>query len=79
MFLLILLLININIANGQPNQSTLVFYMQDVGKGPNATILSVITTKDKVWSYNTFRIIFAVDDPVTLTSSPTSTQIGSVQ
>ncbi|KAL5056405.1 hypothetical protein RYX36_037087 [Vicia faba] len=69
-FLSILLLINIKIAYGQPNQSILVFYMQDVGKGPNATVLPIIGIKDKVWSYNTFGTIFAVDDPITLTSSP---------
>ncbi|CAI8616122.1 unnamed protein product [Vicia faba] len=78
-FLSILLLIKIKITYGQPNQSILVFYMQDVGKGPNATVLPIIGIKDKVWSYNTFGTIFAVDDPITLTSSPTSTQIGSAQ
>lgn len=78
-FVLMLLLITINITNGQPNRSTLVFYMHDVGKGPKATVLPVIGIKDKVWSYNTFGTIFVVDDPVTLTPSPTSTQIASTQ
>lgn len=78
-FFSILLLITINIANTQPNQSTLVFYMQDVGKGPNATVSPVIGIKDKDWSYNTFGTIFVVDDPVTLTPSPTSTQVGRAQ
>ncbi|XP_058751454.1 pterocarpan synthase 1-like [Vicia villosa] len=78
-FFSMLLLITINLANSQPNRSTLVFYMQDVGKGPKATVSPVIGIKDKVWSYNTFGTIFVVDDPIRLSASPTSTQIGSAQ
>ncbi|KAL5056393.1 hypothetical protein RYX36_037075 [Vicia faba] len=45
----ILLFITINIANGQaqPNQSTLVFYLQDIGKGHKATVLPVIDINGK--------------------------------
>ncbi|XP_058733268.1 pterocarpan synthase 1-like [Vicia villosa] len=77
----ILLFITINIANGQaqPTQSTLVFYLQDVGKGPKATVATVIGINGKVWSYNTFGTIFVVDDPVTLSPSSFSTQIGNAQ
>ncbi|CAL5211704.1 unnamed protein product [Lathyrus oleraceus] len=77
----ILLFITINIVNGQaqPNQSTLVFYLQDVGKGPKATVSPVIGINGKVWSYNTFGTIFVVDDPVTLSPSPFSTLIGKAQ
>ncbi|CAK8542835.1 unnamed protein product [Lathyrus sativus] len=77
----ILFFITINIANGQaqPNQSTLVFYLQDVEKGPKATVSPVIGINGKVWSYNTFGTIFVVDDPVTLSPNPFSTQIGKAQ
>ncbi|KAL5056404.1 hypothetical protein RYX36_037086 [Vicia faba] len=76
-----LFFITINIANGQaqPNQSTLVFYLQDIGKGPKATVSPVIGINGKVWSYNTFGTIFVVDDPVTLSPDPFSTQIGKAQ
>ncbi|XP_058734883.1 pterocarpan synthase 1-like [Vicia villosa] len=79
--LTILLFITISIANGQaqPNQSTLVFYLQDVGKGPRATVSPVIGINGKVWSYNTFGTIFVVDDPVTISPSSYSTQIGRAQ
>ncbi|XP_058766944.1 uncharacterized protein LOC131640567 [Vicia villosa] len=77
----ILLFITINIVNGQaqPNQSSLVFYLQDVGKGPKATVSPVIGINGKVWSYNTFGTIFVVDDPVTISPNSYSTQIGRAQ
>ncbi|XP_058764685.1 pterocarpan synthase 1-like [Vicia villosa] len=77
----ILLFINISTTNGQaqPNQSTLVFYLQDVGKGPKATVSPVIGINGKVWSYNSFGTIFVVDDPVTISPSSYSTQIGRAQ
>jgi len=77
----ILLLITIIIANGQvPNQtSTLVFYLQDVGRGFNATVMPVIGINGRVWSYHSFGTIFVVDDPVMLSPSPFSTQIGRAQ
>ncbi|CAJ2654823.1 hypothetical protein L195_g053265 [Trifolium pratense] len=83
-FSIFLLIITINIANGQgpqPNQqtSTLVFYLQDGGKGPNATVVPVIGINGKDWSYNSFGTIFVVDDPVTINQSPLSTQIGRAQ
>ncbi|AES88156.2 putative plant disease resistance response protein [Medicago truncatula] len=76
----ILLLITINnIANGQQNQSTLVFFLQDVGKGVGATVQPVIGINGKVWSYNSFGTIFVVDDPIMLNPNPGSTQIGRAQ
>ncbi|XP_058734885.1 pterocarpan synthase 1-like [Vicia villosa] len=77
----ILLFITISTTNGQaqPNQSTLVFYLQDVGKGPKATVSPVIGINGKVWSYNSFGTIFVVDDPVTISPSSYSTQIGRAQ
>ncbi|MCI16109.1 disease resistance response protein, partial [Trifolium medium] len=70
--------------NGQVAQpiqqtSTLVFYLQDDGEGPNATVASVIGINGSDWSYNSFGTIFVVDDPVTLNQSPLSTQIGRAQ
>ncbi|XP_058733269.1 pterocarpan synthase 1-like [Vicia villosa] len=77
----ILLFITINIANGkaQPPQSTLVFYLQDVRKGPKATVSPIIGINGKVWSYNTFGTILVVDDPITISPSSYSTQIGRAQ
>ncbi|XP_057451048.1 dirigent protein 23-like [Lotus japonicus] len=63
----------------QPNQTTIVLYLQDVAKGPSATVTPVIGIKDKDWSYNTFGTIFVVDDPVTFGSSPNSALIGRAQ
>lgn len=71
-------------SNGQgtkPNQSqtNLVFYLQDVATGPNATVAPVTGLNGKVWSYNTFGTIFVVDDPVTLSPSASSTLVGRAQ
>ncbi|KAE9616800.1 hypothetical protein Lal_00034333 [Lupinus albus] len=65
----------------KPNQSqtTLVFYLHDVTTGPNATVAPVIGLSGKVWSYTTFGTIFVVDDPVHLSPSISSTQVGRAQ
>jgi len=76
--ILIFITIN-NIANGQQNQSTLVFFLQDIGKGVGATAQPVIGINGKVWSYNSFGTIFVVDDPIMLNPNPGSTQIGRAQ
>ncbi|KAF7823150.1 dirigent protein 23-like [Senna tora] len=66
--------------NGEKlHQTTLVFFMQDVAKGPNATVSPVIGISGKVWSYNTFGTIFVVDDPITLAPNRNSTPVGRVQ
>ncbi|TKY66985.1 Dirigent protein 23 [Spatholobus suberectus] len=62
-----------------PRQTTLVFYLQDIATGPNATVAPVTGIKGKDWSYNTFGTIFVVDDPVMLSPSPTSTLVGRAQ
>ncbi|RDX92759.1 Dirigent protein 23, partial [Mucuna pruriens] len=62
-----------------PDQTTLVFYMQDIASGPNATVAAVSGIKGKDWSYTTFGTIFVVDDPVMLSSSPTSPIVGRAQ
>lgn len=81
-----LVLISIMGSNGevaprQPHQTqtTLVFYLQDVAQGPNATVAPVIGINGKVWTYNTFGTIFVVDDPVMLGPSPNSNQVGRAQ
>ncbi|XP_004506278.1 dirigent protein 2-like [Cicer arietinum] len=80
-FTILILIIATNMANSQtpPNQTTLVFYLQDIGKGLNATVSPVIGINGRVWSYNTFGTIFVVDDPVMVSPSPFSTQIGRAQ
>ncbi|CAL0333932.1 unnamed protein product [Lupinus luteus] len=84
--LLLIISIMVSASNGndqvsRPNQSetTLVFYLHDVTTGPNATVAAVIGLKDKVWSYITFGTIFVVDDPVHLSPSVSSTQVGRAQ
>ncbi|RDX92757.1 Dirigent protein 23, partial [Mucuna pruriens] len=62
-----------------PGQTTLVFYLQDIATGPNATVAAVTGIKGKNWSYTTFGTIFVVDDPVMLSSSPTSPIVGRAQ
>ncbi|CAJ2654822.1 hypothetical protein L195_g039158 [Trifolium pratense] len=73
----ILLFLIINIVNAQ--QSTLVYYLQDIGRGYNQTVVPVIGINGRVWSYNTFGTIFVVDDPVMLDPSSLSTQVGKAQ
>ncbi|GAU31880.1 hypothetical protein TSUD_270650 [Trifolium subterraneum] len=73
----ILFFLIINIVNAQ--QSNLVYYLQDIGKGNNPTVATVIGINGRVWSYNTFGTIFVVDDPVLLEPSPLSTQVGKAQ
>ncbi|XP_061356489.1 pterocarpan synthase 1-like [Gastrolobium bilobum] len=72
-----LFLITIMVSKGQ--QNTMVFFLQDVATGPNATVTPVTGINGKVWSYNTFGTIFVIDDPVSLTTSLNSTPIGRVQ
>ncbi|KAK7263504.1 hypothetical protein RJT34_31095 [Clitoria ternatea] len=60
-------------------QTTLVFYLQDIATGPNATVSPVTGITGKVWSYNTFGTIFVIDDPVMLSPSPSSTIVGRAQ
>jgi hypothetical protein len=74
---LMLLFLIINIMNAQ--QSTLVYYLQDIGRGFNATVVPVIGINGRVWSYNTFGTIFVVDDPVMTSPSMLSTQVGKAQ
>ncbi|KAJ1393823.1 Dirigent protein [Sesbania bispinosa] len=62
----------------KPNQ-TLVFFLQDVASGPNATVSIVTGINGRDWSYNTFGTIFVVDDPVMLSASPSATQVGRAQ
>lgn len=71
--------VNSQLPPPQPNQTTLVLYLQDVATGPNATVTPVIGIRGKEWSYNSFGTIFVVDDPVTISSSPLSTSVGRAQ
>ncbi|KAK7257553.1 hypothetical protein RIF29_31603 [Crotalaria pallida] len=83
--LLLTIAIMISQSNGdqvaKPNQSqtTLVFYLQAVASGPDATSVAVIGVNGKVWSSTTFGTIFVVDDPVHVGSSITSQQVGRAQ
>ena len=47
-----------------PHQTTMVFYLQDIATGPNATVTPVAGIKGGDWTYTTFGSIFVVDDPV---------------
>ncbi|KAK7263510.1 hypothetical protein RJT34_31101 [Clitoria ternatea] len=78
--MLLISIIMVYQANGQfPNQTTIVFYMQDIATGANATVSPIIGIRGKDWSYNTFGSIFAVDDPVMMSPSPTSPIVGRAQ
>ncbi|TKY66984.1 Dirigent protein 2 [Spatholobus suberectus] len=78
-----LLLISITMlyqANGQaPLQTTLVFYLQDIARGPNATVAPVTGINGRDWTYDQFGTIFAIDDPVMLSPSPLSAPVGRAQ
>lgn len=62
-----------------PSQTTMVFYLQDIATGPDATVAAVTGIKGKDWSYTSFGTIIVVDDPVLLSPSPSSTQVGRAQ
>ncbi|RZC09858.1 dirigent protein 22-like [Glycine soja] len=63
-----------------PNQTTMVFYLQDLAAGPNATVVAPVAgINGRVWSFTTFGSIFVVDFPVTLSISPTSELVGQAQ
>ncbi|KHN21217.1 hypothetical protein glysoja_006696 [Glycine soja] len=51
----------------------------DIATGPNATVTPVAGIKGGDWTYTTFGSIFVVDDPVTLSISPTSEMVGRAQ
>lgn len=70
---------NGEVVKQQQRQTSLVLYLQDVATGPGATVATVIGINGKVWSYNTFGTIFVVDDPVHMTPSASSVQIGRAQ
>ncbi|RDX92758.1 Dirigent protein 2, partial [Mucuna pruriens] len=76
-----LLLVSISmVCNGQvPFQSTMVFYLQDIGAGPNATVTPVTGINGREGSYDQFGTIFAVDDPMMMSPNPISTQVGRAQ
>ncbi|KAI4334127.1 hypothetical protein L6164_018857 [Bauhinia variegata] len=60
-------------------QTTLVFFLQDVASGPNATVAPITGIRGKDWSYDTFGSLFVVDDPVTLSPNRNSAQVGRAQ
>ncbi|XP_054796257.1 dirigent protein 11-like [Prosopis cineraria] len=64
---------------GNGEQQSLVFFLQDVATGPNATVAAVAGVKGKEWSYNTFGSIYVVDDPVTLGPNKYSAPVGRAQ
>ncbi|KAG4980046.1 hypothetical protein JHK85_034004 [Glycine max] len=67
-------------ANSQlPLQTTLVFYLQDIATGPNATVSPITGLTGRDWTYEQFGTIFAVDDPVMMSPSPVSAQVGRAQ
>ena len=78
---LVVLAILISQANCQrPNQSsTLVFYLQEVASGPNATVVQVTGLRGRFRSSGTFGTISVVDDPVTLSPNRNSAQVGRIQ
>ncbi|XP_027348226.1 dirigent protein 23-like [Abrus precatorius] len=66
--------------NGQlPIQTTMVLYLQDIARGPNATVAPVIGLSGRDWSYNSFGTIFVVDDPVMMSANPSSPVVGRAQ
>ncbi|XP_028785647.1 dirigent protein 23-like [Neltuma alba] len=77
----LLLLINLalNPWEGSGEQQNLVFFLQDVSIGPNATVAPVAGVKGKEWSYNTFGTIYAVDDLVTAGPNRNSAPVGRAQ
>ncbi|KAK7257554.1 hypothetical protein RIF29_31604 [Crotalaria pallida] len=84
--LLLTISIMVSQSNGdqvaKPNQNqttTLVFYLQDSTSGPNATVAAVIGVNKKVLSYTTFGTIFVVDDPLHISPSISSKQVGRAQ
>ncbi|KAG5021035.1 Disease resistance response protein 206 [Glycine soja] len=70
---------NAQLPQPMPNQTTMVFYLQDIAKGSSATVTPVAGIKGSDWTYTTFGSIFVVDDPVTLSISPTSEMVGRAQ
>ncbi|WVZ02910.1 hypothetical protein V8G54_023716 [Vigna mungo] len=60
-------------------ETTYVFYLQDITRGPNATVAAVAGIKGRNWNFNTFGSVFVVDDPVTMGPSPGSTMVGRAQ
>ena len=62
-----------------PRQTTSVYYLQDQTTGSNATVAAVAGLKGRDWNYNSFGTIFVVDDPITLSPSPSSAVVGRAQ
>ncbi|KAI9073015.1 hypothetical protein K1719_045048 [Acacia pycnantha] len=60
-------------------EQNLVFFLQDVTTGPNATVAAVAGVKGKDWSYTTFGSIYVVDDPVTEGPNKNSAPVGRAQ
>ncbi|ESW04525.1 hypothetical protein PHAVU_011G102300 [Phaseolus vulgaris] len=63
----------------EPLPKTIVLYLQDTVKGPNATVSPIIGLTGKDWSFDQFGTIFAVDDPIVLTPNPFSSAVGRAQ
>jgi len=63
----------------EPLPKTMIFYLQDTAKEPNATISPIIGLAGKDWTFDQFGTIFAVDDPVTLSPNPDSSVVGRAQ
>ncbi|KAL9296952.1 hypothetical protein ACSQ67_022848 [Phaseolus vulgaris] len=82
-FFTLLLLISTTMlyeANGQYNvPTTLTFYLQDIGKGPGATVSPITGLTGRDWTYDQFGTIIAVDDPVMMGPGSLSTQVGRAQ
>ncbi|QCD87954.1 dirigent protein 23-like [Vigna unguiculata] len=58
---------------------TMVLYLQETTKGPNATVSPIIGLTGKDWSFNQFGTVFAVDDPVMVSPNPFSSVVGRAQ
>lgn len=62
--------------NGDQN---LVFFLQEVTTGPDATVAPVAGVRGKEWSFQTFGTIHAVDDPVTQGPNRNTAPVGRAQ
>ncbi|KAL5573370.1 hypothetical protein UlMin_022967 [Ulmus minor] len=80
LLLFVLLLVAITIPPNEALKETkIVFFLQDVSSGSNATVVPVTGITGKPWSFRSFGTIFAVDDPITQTPDRKSTPIGRAQ
>ncbi|KAM1059438.1 hypothetical protein ACFX13_024763 [Malus domestica] len=76
----LLLAMLMSLAKAQsPRETTIVFYLQDLASGPNATVVPITGIQGKPQSFTSFGTIFAIDDPITETPDKRSTQVGRAQ